>query len=87
MRPISPIIRGFESQEVVYAKDQPQYIPLPALPVDGGDGIITRWKLNWRERLRVLFLGDIYLRFLTFKRPLQPISMSCSKPSNFWVDL
>jgi len=80
MKPISPVVVGFEDLEVVYAKDQPQYIPLPALPIDNGNGLVTHWRLDWRERLRALFFGDLYLRVLTFKQPLQPISLSLSKP-------
>lgn len=78
MIPITPVIRGYEMAEVVFAKDQPQYQPLPALPVD--DYVITRWRLNWLERLRALFIGDLYLTIKTFKQPLQPIRMSLSKP-------
>ena len=80
MKPISPVIVGFEDLEIVYAKDQPEYLPLPALPYDNGNGIITHWRLSWKERLRALFVGDLYLRVLTFKKPLQPISLSTEKP-------
>jgi hypothetical protein len=80
MKSISPIIPGFESEEVVYAKNQPEYIPLPALPVEDGTRIITRWRFSWRERIRVLFSGDIYLWVLTFKGPLQPVMLDTEAP-------
>ena len=78
MEPMTPVISGYENEEVIFAKDQPQYKPLIALPV--GDYVITRWRLNWVERLRALFVGDLYLTVKTFNRPLQPIGMSLSKP-------
>lgn len=78
MIPLTPVIKGYEDSEVIYAEHQPQYNPLPALPV--GDYIITRWKLSLRERIRALFIGDLYLTVKTFNNPLQPIKMSLIKP-------
>jgi hypothetical protein len=72
MTPVSPIVPGLLLQEVIYAKDQPEYIPLPVHR--DPDGLCTsRWKLTWRERLFVLFHGYFYLQQLTFNQPLQPI--------------
>ena len=65
---------------VVYAKDQPEYLPLPAIRNDTGI-VITRWKLSWRERLRAVWSGDLYLTILTFNRPLQPIKLDTLPPS------
>lgn len=65
--------------EVVYAKDQPQYNPLPAIKTTDGE-VITRWKLSLRERLIVLFSGSIWLNLLTFNSPLQPIKLSVIEP-------
>lgn len=73
MTPVEPLERdGF--RKVVFAKDQPEYLPLPALT--DGQYVITRWKLSWRERLTCLVRGDLHLGLLTFGRPLQPIRMS-----------
>lgn len=71
MTPQSPVIEGHEQDEVVYAKDQPPYRPLPVLPIC--DGVISRWRLSLRERLTVLFRGDVYLQQLNFGQPLQPV--------------
>lgn len=76
MTPTSPVIPGLERMERVYAKNQPEYIPLPALPLPGADGIITRWRLTWWERLKILWTGNLYLSVLTFGRPLQPLKPS-----------
>lgn len=81
MRSISPIVPGFEDQEVVLAKDQPEYVPLPALPVNDGRQIITRWRLSLRERLSILFRGDLYLWVWTFRRPVQPVFLETAAPA------
>lgn len=80
MQPVSPVVAGFEDLEVVYAKDHPEYLPLPALPSNQGNGIITHWKLSWRERFRAFLFGDVYLRVLNFQRPLQPVSLTVTAP-------
>lgn len=79
MRPVSPIIPGKRLPEVIYAKDQPQYKPLPVFKDTDGT-ILSRWRLSWRERLRVLFNGDIYLWVTTHNRPLQPVMLQTEKP-------
>ena len=65
---------------VVYARNQPQYQPLPAIKSDRGR-LTTRWHLNWRERLRVLFRGDLYIQVLTYGQLLQPIKPFTEEPS------
>jgi len=73
MKPIE-----FPEKNVVFAKDQPQYLPLPAYI--GPDGIvITCWQMTWRERLRALFTGRMWLTVLTFNNPLQPLRPSIEK--------
>jgi hypothetical protein len=79
MIPVSPVVPGREHEEVVYAKNQPQYLPLPALPIE--DGIVTRWKLSWGERLRILWTGDLYLSVLTFGQRLQPLKPTTTRPT------
>jgi len=71
MIPTSPVIPGFEKEEVVFAKDQPEYVPLPAIRCSDGE-VISRWRLGWRERLKILWTGSLYLRQLTFGQKLQP---------------
>jgi len=72
MKPVSPVVKGLESEEVVYAKDQPQYRPLPALIVGEDNIAISKWRLSFLERLRVLFTGNIWFSQKTFGDPLQP---------------
>lgn len=71
----------FKEQTTVYAKDQPQYLPLPAHCFDSADGrIACCWKLSWRERFYVLWTGLIWQQILTFKQPLQPQLLTVEKP-------
>jgi hypothetical protein len=65
----------FKEQNMVYAKEQKEYHPLPVHKTI--TGIATScWSLDIRERIRVLFKGNIYLSQMTFNKPLQPISIS-----------
>jgi hypothetical protein len=61
---------SFPQSNVVFAKDQPEYLPLPAYRNDRET--ISRWQLTWRERLAVLLGGVIWLRQCNFGQPLQP---------------
>lgn len=79
MTPMTPVVPGSQLPEIVFAKDQPEYQPLPAYRDDDGT-VLTRWRLSWKERLRIFLTGDLYLFQLTFNRPLQPISLQVEKP-------
>ena len=70
---------SFSDKEVVYAKNQPQYNPLPAEKWKDGK-VLSKWKLSWRERLNILLNGSIYLLISTFNYPLQPVRMSVKRP-------
>lgn len=77
MYPASPVIEGFK--EVIFAKDQPQYLPLPAIICEDGM-VISRWKFTWKERVRVLLCGNLWLQQLTFHSPLQPQLPTVERP-------
>lgn len=77
MKPVSPVVDGID--EVKIAENQEQYETLPAIITDEGY-VISRWKLTWRERLVLLFNGDIYLWMLTFGRPVQPVILDVDPP-------
>lgn len=71
----------FPEQTTVYAKDQPEYRPLPAHHFCDAEGrIACCWSLSWRERLQVLLTGRIWHQVLTFNRPLQPQLLTVEKP-------
>ena len=70
MKPVTPEPRP-ETVAVVFAKDQPQYIPLPVnirRPC-----LETKWQLTWWERITVLLRGELYIKVLVFDNPLQPL--------------
>ena len=74
MKPIE-----FPEQTCVYAKDQPEYEPLPVHKTH--EGIVTScWKFTWRERLRVLWTGKVWCSTLTFNSPLQPQLLLATSP-------
>lgn len=80
--PITPNLTGYP--EIIFAKNQPEYLPLPAVRVDTETGeIVTRWRLSWRERWRLFCGGDLYLHVLTFGHPLQPLKLSAGRPAEF----
>lgn len=84
MRPISPVVPGFDLPETLYAKDQPQYIPLPSYRLEDDSGtVMTRWRLSWKERLTILLTGDLWLTMLTFNRALQPVKLTTKCPIQF----
>ena len=68
----------FPEQTIVWAKNQPPYLPLPAFTNDRET--ISCWKLNWIERLKVLLFGKMWLRQMNFGEPLQPQAPSIESP-------
>ena len=81
MKPISPVIPGKALKEIVFAKHQPEYIPLPAIRAADPTGTVTtRWHLSWRERFQILFHGDLWLQMFTFHKLLQPVKLTTKCP-------
>lgn len=79
MRPIE-----FKEQNCVYAKDQPEYIPLPGHKVNDDRGeFIFCMKLTFTERIRVLITGKIWGSLLTFNKPLTPSFFTTKKSDMF----
>jgi hypothetical protein len=68
----------FPEQTIVWAKNQPPYLPLPAYTDD--TQTISCWSLTWGERLAVLFKGRLWLRQMNFGAALQPQSPSVETP-------
>lgn len=81
MKPISPVAYDPETRwgvsEITFAKDQSEYLPLPALKFQDGL-VVTRWSLSLWERVAILFGGSVYIGLLTYNKPLQPIRISTS---------
>lgn len=71
------VIAGMEKNEVVFAADQPQYHPLRAIRANTIEGqVLSRWTLSPEQRAAIAGGADIYLELLTFRSPLQPITMA-----------
>jgi len=66
MKPIA-----FKNSNTVYAKDQPEYLDLPALRMENGQ-VTSLWSLSWIERIRILLSGRMFFTVWTFNNPLQP---------------
>ena len=72
--------KNFKHQNIVFAKDQPEYQPLPALRIDSPRGeVISCWKMTPKERLKVLFTGRIWLSLMSFNKPLTPSYMAVNR--------
>jgi hypothetical protein len=75
MKPIE-----FKEQTVVFAKDQPEYLPLPAFVDPSPEGnVISCWKLSFKERIHLLLHGCIWLSLMSFHKPLTPSFITVKK--------
>lgn len=62
----------FSESNVVFAKNQPEYLPLP-VHLDFTTGIVTScWKLSWKDLIRLIFTRRVWFQQYTFNHPLQP---------------
>lgn len=74
----------FPEQNVVFAKDQPEYLPLPAFKNDSPEGeVVSCYQLSFVERLKLLFTGRIWVSVLSFNKPLTPQFLSVNKSDIF----
>ena len=84
MEACSPVLPNSPAiPEIVLAKDQPEYIPLPVAHIEYSDGVrsmISCYRLTVRERLKILLTGKVWWEQLTFGHPLQPQKMYLTEP-------
>lgn len=70
----------FKEVNVTFAKDQPEYKQLPAFKNNSPQcEVITCWNLSFKERIRILFKGEIWLCLYTFNNPLPPTFLTTQK--------
>ena len=70
----------FKEQNVTYAENQPEYMPLPAFKSNTPEGeVVSCWQLSFTERLRILFTGKLWVSLLTFNKPLTPSYFTTKK--------
>jgi len=71
----------FPEQNTLFARDQEEYLNLPAhLSPDKDGEVISCWRLTFWERVRVLLTGRLWLRQLTFHRRIQPQLPQVERP-------
>ena len=96
MKPIKPVLKKFSSSEdaeflknywglrdATFAKDQAPYVPLPVIVSMEFESrrATSRWRMSWKDRIRALLFGDVYVQMLTFGRPLQPLKLLTKEPN------
>jgi len=76
MKPIT-----FWEANVVFVKDEPEYLPLPAFRDENAKGgpIIFCQSLSFKERLKLLFTGKLWVALLMFGEPLTPSFFTVNK--------
>jgi hypothetical protein len=80
-------IKEFKEANTCFAKNQPEYKPLPALAINDEKGqVISCWGLSFSERLRVLFTGRIWVSLLSFGKPIMPQYLSTKKSNHFTIN-
>ena len=71
----------FAEATVTFAKNQPEYLQLPAhVNHEAGGCVTTCYNLTWKERFAILLGKPVWLQTLTFNQPLQPQRLSVEKP-------
>ncbi len=73
MKPIK-----FDYANTTFARNQPEYLPLPAWT--DGNQVVSGWSLTLHERLHILFSGVIWIRQMTFGHKLQPLRPQALSP-------
>lgn len=73
------IATEFVGHNVVIAKDQPGYIPLPAFHNPKEGSLTFCFELNKEEIEEISKTGKIWFKQLTFNKPMNPICLSTQK--------
>mgnify|MGYP000692882618 FL=1 len=75
MKPIN-----FKHANIDFAKNQDEYQTLPGLKIKGPEGhVISCWKPSFLERLKILFIGKIWLDLMCFNQPLTPSYLTANR--------
>jgi hypothetical protein len=78
MEPVSPVLPTSAEVETVYAKDQPEYKPLPTFRSE--KAVLSRWSLTAEERAHIANGGDLFICMMNFGGPLLPILPIAASP-------
>ncbi len=83
---VSPVLPGVDLDahglsELQGGEGQSEYRILPCIRFDDAEGtLLCRMELSWRERLRLLLTGNLWLSQLTFGRRITPMNAYCEQP-------
>lgn len=69
----------FDEVNIRIAEDQPEYETLPAFHNKEEGSVMFCFQLNKEEIDEIVKTGKIYMKQLTFNRPMNPVSMSTLK--------
>jgi hypothetical protein len=76
MQPQSPVIEGLEPYEIILAKDQPGYLPLPVLrSASPHYAMLSRWVFTDEERQAIADGADIFLTIYTGGHQYPPTAL------------
>lgn len=76
MQAVSPVMPGSQDLEIVLAKNQPEYNPLPVMYLNTPSvPMISRWRLTEEEREMIRNGADIVLTQLTFGLQFRPVNL------------
>lgn len=72
----------FPQQNTVIAKNQPEYLPLPAKLSGHEDGLMAVcYRLTFWEIVKLIFTRKLWIETLTFHRGVTPIRPSVHEPN------
>jgi hypothetical protein len=87
VQPTTPVLSiELQPEEIVYAKDQPEYIPLPTLRSPQGV-VLSRWKLSDQDREAIANGADVLLSIWTFNQPLHPLLIEVAEVDRSLMDV
>lgn len=78
MRAVQPNALHAGGRLVVFAKDQPEYNPLPA-SVDGNGLVMTEWEPSAEDLATLVNGGRVRIWLHTHGQPLQPIGVEVAE--------
>lgn len=65
----------------IFGADQKEYLPLPAYRhKDDWHCVSSCWGMTFKERIKVLFTGKVWVTMPTFGKPLSPVKVSADEP-------
>lgn len=80
MKAVSPVIPGENWREVKIAEHQDEFATVPAIPLNNGGQLLSRWELTDEEITTIIKTRSIYFYQWTGGRPMQPVCLTTERP-------